>query len=275
MSEMMTLSEMVARYKAAAEAVPARRFVENWREMLPPGSRWQPGLPGRPDCPVCHGFGYVRSDWPLGHPLMGKVGLCDCAKGGANLALVARYSERCGLTADELRLRWTGMRMVHNDVQNAVAGVKGRMVNRQGWLYLWGGPGQGKSRMLKTAVAESISLGVQAVYMTHADLLEYLRGGYSADQKDQSSDGEYDARVEYLRGLPLLAIDEFQRARQTEWAKEADARVLDARYQRAGECVTLFAANFGPREYSNWFASRLAQFQPGELHLMAGDFRSQ
>jgi DNA replication protein DnaC len=200
--------------------------------------------------------------------------LCDCARGGIEAQTVARYAEHSGLTPEALRLRWGGIKPVHHDIQNATAAIRGRLVNRQGWLYLWGGPGQGKTRMLQTAVAESIASGIQAVYMTHADLLEYLRGGYSRDAKDMQSDGEYQARVEYLRGLPVLAIDEFQRARATEWAKEADARVLDDRYQHAAQGVTLFAANFAPREYSDWFASRLAQFRPGELHLQAADFRA-
>ena len=54
------------------------QVVTEWKSMLPPGSRWNPGDPGRPDCRVCQGTGYVRLELPVGHPNFGKVFLCDC-----------------------------------------------------------------------------------------------------------------------------------------------------------------------------------------------------
>src|SRR5512136_2762130 len=33
---------------------------------------------GDPDCPICHGVGYVREEWPLGHPNFGKLQVCTC-----------------------------------------------------------------------------------------------------------------------------------------------------------------------------------------------------
>jgi hypothetical protein len=52
--------------------------VKSWREMLPPGSRWNPGDPGDPNCKVCDGTGFVRLDLPVNHPQFGKVHYCDC-----------------------------------------------------------------------------------------------------------------------------------------------------------------------------------------------------
>ncbi|MGB9521744.1 MAG: hypothetical protein ACPL6F_03205, partial [Anaerolineales bacterium] len=33
---------------------------------------------GDPNCPICHGSGYVRLEVPLGHPQFGKIQICEC-----------------------------------------------------------------------------------------------------------------------------------------------------------------------------------------------------
>ena len=33
---------------------------------------------GDPDCPYCHGLGFVGKDVPLGHPDFGKLKVCVC-----------------------------------------------------------------------------------------------------------------------------------------------------------------------------------------------------
>jgi hypothetical protein len=35
-------------------------------------------LPGDPDCPYCHGVGFLRRDLPVGHPDFGKLEICSC-----------------------------------------------------------------------------------------------------------------------------------------------------------------------------------------------------
>lgn len=51
---------------------------ENWREKLPPGSRWSPGSNGRADCQACKGTGFVSFDVGINHPKFGKLYVCDC-----------------------------------------------------------------------------------------------------------------------------------------------------------------------------------------------------
>ena len=56
-------------------------IVRDWRDMIPSGSRWFPGCPGRPDCKTCEGTGYLRLEpLPIGHPYFGKIVLCDCVR---------------------------------------------------------------------------------------------------------------------------------------------------------------------------------------------------
>ena len=42
-----------------------------------PAGRMTDGA-GDPNCPICHGVGYVREDRPVGHPQFGKLQICTC-----------------------------------------------------------------------------------------------------------------------------------------------------------------------------------------------------
>ena len=37
-------------------------------------------LPGDPNCPFCHGVGYLRADVPVGDPDFGKLQVCVCRR---------------------------------------------------------------------------------------------------------------------------------------------------------------------------------------------------
>ena len=39
---------------------------------------------GDPDCPHCHGLGYVRHDAEPGSPDFGKLDICTCRQGACN-----------------------------------------------------------------------------------------------------------------------------------------------------------------------------------------------
>lgn len=70
------VNQVIAEMK---EARLAPRLVRDWRAMIPEGSRWNPGDPGRPTCRICEGTGYVRLDLPVGHKYFGKLFACECA----------------------------------------------------------------------------------------------------------------------------------------------------------------------------------------------------
>lgn len=100
-----TIRQAVAGYKPAPEA-PARKEHEtqwaadfaqeynsargmsavavarkdNWKAIIPPGSKWQPGLLGKPDCAMCLGLGFVSVDLPVGYEKQGKLLYCECRR---------------------------------------------------------------------------------------------------------------------------------------------------------------------------------------------------
>ena len=70
-----TISQAIARIKLTR---CRERTNPNWKNEIPPHSRWFPGCPGDPECEVCQGNGYTSLDLPRGHPDFGKIFLCDC-----------------------------------------------------------------------------------------------------------------------------------------------------------------------------------------------------
>jgi hypothetical protein len=55
-------------------------YIPEWKENLPEGSQWFPGSTGKPACKLCNGLGWLRRDWPIGHPDFGKLVACDCTR---------------------------------------------------------------------------------------------------------------------------------------------------------------------------------------------------
>lgn len=75
---MKSINELLSEMKTRKSGV---KFVHDWRSRLPAGSRWNPGDPGKADCKICEGIGYLRVDLPIGHPDFGKLFLCECTNG--------------------------------------------------------------------------------------------------------------------------------------------------------------------------------------------------
>jgi hypothetical protein len=71
----------IAREMKAKSGAAKVQYIADWKDYLPKGSQWMPGLPGKADCAICKGLGWVRIDLPLGHPMHGKAFACECRRG--------------------------------------------------------------------------------------------------------------------------------------------------------------------------------------------------
>lgn len=118
------------------------------------------------------------------------------------------------------------------------------VTNPYGWLYVWGGPGNAKTDALQAIVNElNFSGKGPAVYTTFSQVLEYMRQGFG-----DKADYDYWQRFQRLKLVKVLAIDEMDKARRTEFAEEFRFNFLDDRYRSAirEETVTIFAGNTDP-----------------------------
>jgi len=113
-----------------------------------------------------------------------------------------------------------------------------------GWLYIWGGPGNAKSEVLIAIVNEVNEAGRgPAMYVTYSHLVNWVREANKPDAVES-----YIQRFDRLKALRLLAVDEMDKARDTEFSQEFRFEFLDERYRQAilGTSAMVFAGNTNP-----------------------------
>lgn len=213
-----------------------------------------------PDCPVCGGVGYIRFEVPLGHPKFGKLERCPRAQAVAveKSLQVGEIDPRAGLTADELRdLSWDLVKKGVNQADRACDITRRAYTTGYGMVFLYGGFGQGKSLVLKIAVAMALKAGKRAAYANLAGVMDDIRLAYDERENKMT---ELVRRVDWWTSLDVLAIDELDKAGQTDWARERIFQLLDMRYQRAirQEALTVIASNHESLdELSGYLKSRV------------------
>lgn len=143
--------------------------------------------------------------------------------------------------------------------------------NPYGVLTFWGGEGNGKTLVLQAVVNEMRwKYGHIGVYITFADLMDYIREGFN-----QEADVPARQRYDQIVAAPVLAIDEVDKVNITSWGNEFRTRFFDDRYRRGcyGECYTLFAMNWDPREMPEYIYGRLADGRNLIFHNRDDSFR--
>ncbi len=206
-----------------------------------------PCLPG---CSICGGQGWMRCDVPVGHPNFGKLVLCPNAS-----LLRLPIANQYGLAPDESRsLNWDQV-LERGNVLKAVSVIQQILLRGYGWVYLWGSFGQGKTLILKIAVAETLRQRQFASYVRMTEMVDNLRAAFDA----QNPSAEAERRLEWWTDLPVLAVDEIDRLRQTAYAAEQQFLLLDRRYEQAlrQRSITLLAANTAPEQLPGYLADRI------------------
>lgn len=213
-----------------------------------------------PACPECNGIGYIRLDVPVGHPKFGKVERCPNARAciQEKSLQAAEIDPRVGLTPDEAHnLTWNLVKRGVNQADQACETTKRAYMSGYGMVFMYGGYGQGKSLLLKIAVATALNDGKRAAYANLASVLDDIRTAYDERENKMT---ELVHRMEWWTSLDVLAVDELDKVGQTEWARERVFQLLDARYQRAvrQEALTVIAANYqSTDELSGYLKSRI------------------
>lgn len=100
--------------------------------------------------------------------------------------------------------------------------------------------------------------GKKAVYVTMFDLISYIQDAYNND-KTVKDDGAY-SRLLQFANYEILAIDEFDKMRVTEWVLDQITKLIDQRHRLAmdEQTGTLIAMNGDPIQLPDWIYSRLS-----------------
>ena len=191
-------------------------------------------------CPDCAGMGFFRRDLPLSHPDFGKPIACNNPyHTDERLNRLAKLSQ---MSREDLNRRLTDI-SVSDDNREVIEAATEVIARGYGWLYIWGGPGNAKSEVVKAIINHfNLNGDGPAIYTTLGNLLDYVRGGFA--------DNSYSSKFLQLRSAKVLGIDEMDKVRASEWVDDFTFHFLNDRYNTAvtRETLTVFVGQPHPSE---------------------------
>jgi DNA replication protein DnaC len=190
------------------------------------------GLLGDPDCPHCHGVGYLRLEVPLDHPDFGRLEICACRRAKVSaqvhrrLFSLSNLDELSHLTFENFQPRGRiGLGKLQADsIEFAYNQARQFAQKLEGWLFLQGPYGCGKTHLAAAVANFAVDIGVPTLFLTVPDLLDTLRFAYS------DPDATFEDRFEQIRRSRLLVMDDFGTQNATAWAQEKLFQIVNFRY---------------------------------------------
>ena len=194
-------------------------------------------------CPRCAGTGWVTGLVPVEHPNFGKAFPCQCQETESNrerrAAALERYSNLGALrqatfanaNPDGPAGAAVNSKAFAGAYQSAIAYAD----HPQGWLTFAGPSGCGKTYLAAAIANHRIELVQPALFITAADLLDYLRGGFDDDAEISFID-----LFEQVRQAELLVLDDLPARPASPWGQERLFQLLARRHlERMPTVVTL------------------------------------
>lgn len=229
---------------------------------------------GDPDCPICHGVGYIQYDVPVGHPQFGKIEPCVCRASQITAAVRDRlfsYShldELDHLTFDNFKQRGqlNLPRTQAESLQVAFNAAKRFAGKLEGWLLLRGTYGCGKTHLAAAVGNSAVQLAVPTLFLTVPDLLDSLRFSY------ESPDTTFEEQFDRIRNIQLLILDDFGTQNATPWAQEKLFQIINYRY--INKLPTVITTNLDIADIEPRIRSRLTDPElVTKVEITAPDFR--
>jgi len=212
---------------------------------------------GDPNCPICLGVGFVRRDLPVSDPEFGKLTVCNCRQNQvirnermrmfqlSNLDAfhdmtfeTFKVQGRLGLGDQQLR----SLQYAFNKAQSFASSPKG-------WFLLMGGYGRGKTHLAAAIANQVVAMGIPTMLVTVPDLLDWLRFTFDG------SDSTLEQRLEELRTIRLLVLDDLGTQNATPWAEEKLFQIINHRY--INKQPTVITTNLSLNEIDGRISSRL------------------
>ena len=156
-------------------------------------------------------------------------------------------------------MRWRGGRLKQlKDQLSALKAARAFVSRPRGWLTFVGGYGVGKTMLIYACLNHLADRGVFGRYIVMPDLLSLLRTALRED------DHAYASILRRVVQAPILAVDELDKIRESEFVDEVLEAIFLARYADRHQLGTIIGYNADG-------ASRLPPF----LRSRMGDSRFQ
>lgn len=183
---------------------------------------------------------------------------CDFCVKRRRDKLRAEFQSISALTDEESKYRLDSIITVgRTDTAEMLESCR-EMVNKNAsMLTFWGSSGNAKTLALIATVNEFLDRGIPAIYLPSYDMLNWIQDAFN-DKGDIKSESAY-ARLERCKGIRMLAVDELQGIKVTDWRLEQLRNLIDRRWRDGleGKSFTLFAMNESPEGLEPRIFSRL------------------
>ena len=230
---------------------------------------------GDPDCPFCHGLGFVKLDVPFSDPRFGKLQVCTCRALDADLSGKDVLLSKSNLGALQTYVFETfhprgrvGMgEMQANSLEQAFNLARNFAQTLKGWILISGRYGCGKTHLAAAIANEALKNGTPTLFLTVPDLLDWLRASYS------SPTSSFEERFDEIRNYPLLVLDDFGTQNATPWAQEKLFQIINHRY--INRLPTVVTSNLDLDGFEGRIRSRLMDPEVvTKVEINAPDYRN-
>lgn len=230
---------------------------------------------GDPNCPICHGVGFVKQDLPISHPDFGKISVCSCRQREVAQQVHSRLQKLSNLQGyTQMTFESFSTQGRHGlpkpQVDSLIFAHKQARTYAEhldGWLLLSGGFGTGKTHLAAAIANFALAHGVETIFLTVPDLLDWLRYSY------QSKDETFEDRFEELRNAHLLVLDDLGAQNATGWAEEKIFQIINYRY--LNRLPTVITTNTDLDDLDGRISSRLQDADRVTLiRINAPDYRA-
>lgn len=231
--------------KALSQALAGVAIATRRGSSSTPGLPAKPATPvaprglGDPNCPHCHGLGYVRDERPLGDPNFGRVYPCSCRMAELEKEKTPYESALLGLVppADKTFATFKpngqrGLPYQRASLRLAYDTSKKYAEEPRGWLLLQGRSGAGKTHLAAAIAHARLAKGDQVIFAGASGLLERLRNTF-----DPLAWEAYDQVFDQMRTCALLIIDDLGDEAPTPWALEKFYQLFN--HRSVGELPTV------------------------------------